>query len=569
MSKLITLTKVVRKCSSQNYALNKENNKNLSVSRALNTGGKIILYVFLLLGAGLICWMLSMLAYSAAPSIAAEGIMPDAAAFVFFICQLLIFLICTPQIMSLFFLSNDISAYMHMPIKPSQLVGAKLFSVLPTGYIITACSALPVSVGALAALGASPMRYVTAVLACALLPVLPIVYISTLSIILMHLCKNFKKKETIVTVITYGISFLAVIVSFLPRIMSGSGDTEMTDEQLAGGLADLLKHNGFLKWVFPTDAFSGTAVFGGDPFGIVTAILIAAAAVALFAFIAQKFYINSAIGMKEGGSRRKKILLGSDHFKSSSVKKAFLQREKKIILRSPVFLINCLIWPVIMPFLLIASFLIGLGSSSSDIVKVVFGEQSHTLAFAPLLLAIIPAMISTVSKTTSTSLSREGSEFFVMRSMPVSAKLQLSAKYLLGFSVSLILSLPFTIGISLYFILTAGANWLLLPFAVIVSVCIAAIINDLQLFFDARNPKLYWESEETVIKKESRGLLCGLAGFLFVILLEGASVAAVFLLNIPDIAIISALSVILTAGAFVLHKAVLSHGARCMSRFEP
>lgn len=572
MNKFYSLAKVIYKCNQGNYALNKKHRES-SLSQAAGTSAKIVGYVFLGICGLAFGAMMGFMGYALAPEIDRVQASAGALSAVFILIQVLLLIMVIPMLMSLFFLSSDIDSYIHMPVKPSEIIGAKLITVLPLSYIVSAVTVLPVTVGAIAGLHLGVLRYVYAFFAFVTLPVLPVIYASVLAILLMHLCKNVKKKDTVVTVITYGIALAAVAGSLMIN-MSTRNLSEADDLDMAMGIANFASAMSWTAWIFPTNFFSAGAVADGNMLYMLASLGIAAAAVLIFMWIAERFYIGSALGMNENGrkSAKRKGMEKKDFYSRSQIK-SFAAKERNMIFRSPVYLINCFLWPLLIPIVMFVSFVIGLtdsGASSVDffLSGALAEEPLHFAVFAPVICAFPAVLVAMMSKVTSTCISREGVSFFMMKSLPISYKKQLAVKSGFGLRVSLLLSFPFTALLACFFVFYGGLHWMVLPFALLLSFFAVFLINDFQLLFEVRNPKLFWQSEEMVVR-EMRGRIGGLIGIAVLGVLAAIGAFCAFLCRLPDFAVLSVLTVLLAAPALVFHRFVTAYGQKSLMSLEP
>lgn len=571
MNKFFSLAKVIYKCNQGNYALNKKR-KESPLNQAAGTGAKIIGYIFLGICGLIFGVIMGVMGYALAPEIQRAQASAEALSAVFILVQAFLLIMVIPMIMSLFFLSTDIDSYIHMPIKPSSIIGAKLITVLPVAYIVSAVTVLPVAFGAVAGLHLGVLHYVLAFFAFVTLPVLPVIYAAVLSIILMHLCKNVKKKDTIVTVITYGIALVAVAGSLIIN-MSTRNLSDTNDIDMAMSIASFASAISWASWIFPTNFFSAGAVTDGNILYMLAALCIAAAAILIFLWIAERFYIGSALGMNENGrqsGRRKGI--GKKDFYTRSQAKSFAAKERKMIFRSPVYLINCFLWPLLIPIIMIVSSAISITDSGESIEFFISGalaeESMHFMVFAPLICVFPAVLVAMMSKVTSTCISREGTSFFMMKSLPISYKKQLAVKSGFGLRVSLVLSFPFAVLLAFFFVFYGGLNWLVLPFTLLLVFFVVLLINDFQLFFEVRNPKLFWQSEEMVVR-EMRGRIGGLIGLAVLGVLAVLGAVSAFLFHLPDLAVLLILTLLIAVPAVIFHRFVVVFGQKNLMSFEP
>lgn len=140
--------------------------------------------------------------------------------------------------------------------------------------------------------------------------------------------------------------------------------------------------------------------------------------------------------------------------------------------------------------------------------------------FLPLpidIVALIPFAIASVfcmMTTTSTSISMEGKNWWIVKSLPLSVKNILDAKILMN----LLLMLPFYLLSELLLVFALKPDvweflWLvLIPAAMILFSCVYGITINLHF------PVLEWESEVSVVKQSASAVLGGMGGFVLAIL---------------------------------------------------
>ena len=114
----------------------------------------------------------------------------------------------------------------------------------------------------------------------------------------------------------------------------------------------------------------------------------------------------------------------------------------------------------------------------------------------------------------ATSISMEGKDIWILKSLPLTTKAVLDAKILMN----LLLFLPFYILAEILLFLALrpgglGGVWLVvIPAAIILFSCVYGITIDLHF------PVLDWEDEVRVVKQSASALLGGMGGFLLAFL---------------------------------------------------
>ncbi|MBQ7858506.1 MAG: hypothetical protein IJ347_00005, partial [Faecalibacterium sp.] len=191
--------------------------------------------------------------------------------------------------------------------------------------------------------------------------------------------------------------------------------------------------------------------------------------------------------------------------RQTSVVVALCRREWKRYLSSGVYLTNTIIGPVLGTALSVAVWLGGVE------------KLMPSLPLAVDLGELIPFLIAGTFCTmppSAVSLSMEGRQWWIVKSLPLSGKTILDAKLLMN----LTLELPFYLLSEFVLIMALRPDfvqliWLLvIPAVLILFCCVFGLSVNLRL------PLLQWNSEAEVVKQSASALLGGLGGLLMAIL---------------------------------------------------
>jgi ABC-2 type transport system permease protein len=121
-------------------------------------------------------------------------------------------------------------------------------------------------------------------------------------------------------------------------------------------------------------------------------------------------------------------------------------------------------------------------------------------------------LIATVNTTVSTSMSREGKQFYLMRVYPLAAKKQIFAKFLMGYSVVAITIAVMTAIIAVLLPLPPVTILTAMALGFIASVAPTA----LSLIPDVIKPKLEWNTETEAIKQNMNTLIAMVVGLAYI-----------------------------------------------------
>lgn len=505
-------------------------------------------------------------AYALLAPIGQEGI---ALEFAFFTGSLMSLILGFPMIISVFYMTGDVEKLLYLPLHSWQIVAAKFTVSLVYTYMTSLYFLCPFLVGYGISAGAGVLYWINALLAVIFVPVMPLVYSGLFSMILMRVFKRAKNKDflSVISVL------LTLVFAFgLSSITSGMGDMsgEAMVELLMRGRNSLM---GFMNGIFPSLRFLEKGVAEGSLLSMLIFLGITAAAVVVFLLIAEKLYFSGAMGMRETTARRKAVSEKESRKlnRRKSARKAYLQKELKLLFRTPIYFMNCAMLVFLWPLLVLIPMAVSFGKNGLDMMELFLMIDFKSKAacavvlFVVLCISLASGMFNYVA---GTAISREGKNFTFMKVIPVPYKTQLQAKLLSALSVGVGGTTLYCIIILFVLIIGFGLPaWTLVP-SVIGSILANLIQCLIQLFMDLFHPKLNWESEQQAVKQNMNvifGMLLNMAA--------GAGLAIlIFWLNkvlaLPVMAFSGIVCIVLAVLAFGLYEAVMAYGIRQIGNME-
>ena len=150
--------------------------------------------------------------------------------------------------------------------------------------------------------------------------------------------------------------------------------------------------------------------------------------------------------------------------------------------------------------------------------EVIFSQyEYHNLALD--LIPFIFAGAFCMMNTTATSISLEGKNWWILKSLPLTTKEILDAKILMN----LILYLPFFIVSQIFLILALTPNLLDLLWLVLIPTCLILLSCVLGISINLKFPVFNWKNEVSIVKQSTSSLFTGMGGLfisiIFIILL--------------------------------------------------
>ena len=242
---------------------------------------------------------------------------------------------------------------------------------------------------------------------------------------------------------------------------------------------------------------------------------------------------------KAGHTKRKNIIKAA---KAQSQDAALLQKEFKRLAASAVYMLNCSLGTLIM--IAMAVVCLVKGQYVVDMITKTPGLPDGVLIIGACIAVCAAASMNDL---TAPSISLEGKNLWIVRSLPVTSWQILRAKLRMHVILTLIPALILDI-VMLVFVtpsLVDGVMMLLIP---CLYVCLTAYIG---LAVNLKMPKLDWTSEASVVKQSMGVLVAILSNFVYIIVLV---VGYLLFGGFTGATMYLAISTALTAAAAVLFR---------------
>lgn len=441
----------------------------------------------------------------------------------FHISSLVTFLFSIFLIPSIFYFSKDSETLLALPLPPQTILSAKFSVCLVYEYAFTLIVCVPLYI-AYANNAAIGIPYILLALAIFItLPIYPLVLSSIITMLLMRFVPFFKNRDRFNMI----AGILSIILAFGFSFAMNSGtiaeDPNALTSMLTQGNNSMIS---LFSKIFPAIPFAAEALISSDALQLVYYILITCAALAVLVILGKWLYFKGAIGFSETKSSRKE-LSAKDFARVSrhSKVRTYLIKELRLLIRTPVYAINCIGMCVLMPIMLLVIFITADADVLLQQLPDITPYLDGMLPYAVLAGMASGFLFSNLNMISSTAISREGTNISFMKYIPMSLKQQLQAKVLSGILMSVI-SMLLTM-VCVYFLLPIfPLTWY---FAAAAASLITIVLgNYASLALDILHPKLVWEQEAAAVKQNMSGIVSMLAGMAMTV------VTCVLLFILPD-----------------------------------
>jgi ABC-2 type transport system permease protein len=317
-----------------------------------------------------------------------------------------------------------------------------------------------------------------------------------------------KRRELLLTF--FGILLVFGLVIGQAALMGKLAPVLGDEEAVALLLSDNIEMLRAVSRSFPPAMWAADALLQEFAAGYVPGFfgLISSAAVGLAAclLLSRRLYYKGVLAQMESLKSK------SSGFRAGSVKAggalgAFVSKEIKIILRTPVYAMNILTGTAIFPIMFAAvSFGAGGGglSSGNAAMAGLFDLLESSEGIKHLLAAAVVVMTGVMSSTgVATTFSREGRNLWLSQTVPVPARTQLFARLLAGFALTAAGS-ALSLSVLVAFV---GFTMDEAAFGAVLGLCAAVPVIAASVIPDALRPKRKWNSESEAIKQNLNSIL--------------------------------------------------------------
>ncbi len=434
---------------------------------------------------------------------------------------------------------RDYDLQMSLPIRTGTLIASRILVL----YILNALFVLAVMVpaGVAYAIIAQPaaLFYPFFILTFLAIPLLPIIIATVIGTLIAVAASRVKRKSGLSVVLTVA-AFMVFMIVWM-TFWTNSGDI-MLDFADVGDMV-----NGVVTSVYPLAALYGNAVGSYDVLSLLLFLLISFGAFAVFTAVVAKLFkrLNTSITTTRAAGDYKMTEL-----RTQSPKKALYQRELKRYFSSSQYVLNTAVGPlllVVVAIILLVSGVDGLGTYAD-----IPGFDYFLTVNAPLAIAFFLALGS----TTAVSVSLEGKNLWIVRSLPVDTRLVLKAKL----NVSLVLYIPTIAVCGTLFNLALSPQPLYAVMTYALPLAYGLFIALFGLKANLDSPNFDWTNEVTVIKQSKPTLLTLLVGVVLV------AVPAIFAAMAGPFVIVIAFAAV-TALDILLYRSLMTKGAAQFERF--
>lgn len=499
----------------------------------------IVLLLSIILGGGTLVVLYSLLLLGVFIGGQAIGHPEIVLTLSFMTSQLMILFFGIFYIMSVFYFSKDMNILLPLPLKASEVLGAKFIVVLVSEYLI----ALPMLIPGLVIYGtgswAGILYWLKGLILILTVPILPLAIAAIFVILLMRFVNLRNSKDLLVVIGSlFGLS-LGLGINLIAQNLPEGNEEEFIKNLIESnsGLIDAIGKR-FPPSLWATRGLSSPDFRGWAYFFLFLGV--SAAFLALLVWLGNHFFYKGYLSGQE--SRRKNKVISIEDMakgtsKSSAPIIALFWREWRLFIRTPIYAMNGLAGMIILPIFMFMPLM----TKGEELQELMVYVRDPEYASIVVLIALgVMIFASSMNMISCTSISREGPTFWISKMIPVLPRDQILAKLLHSTCISFIGLI--LMAIPLYFVLHIAPIRLLL--LTLLALLANGLINILGLMVDILRPKLEWNDPQEAMKQNLNVFFSLLLSWIVIGVLGVISVILI-LSNIPEAWVYSILAIVI------------------------
>ncbi len=413
----------------------------------------------------------------------------------FLAVQVLTLVMGISMVISIFYFSEDLTHLVPLPVGAGAIVASKFLVILAGEYVTALIIIAPAVIAYTPLAAANPWYWVGLVLAFLLAPVLPLALASIAGLFLMRLI-NRRHRDILMVVTSIVLVILIMSVQFLFTNTVAKQDPAYVMRLLSEKMGLMKAVGGYFPpslWAGETVALAGT-VAGGKAFLLLAGVSILSLMVV--AVVGERLFFKGLIGGQEVAAKRRSV--GARELavqaRSGSVVAALFWREWKLFMRVPIFVMNGFMASVIVPVVAVFPIMSeagGLGQALALLRGSPLAAEITVLAAAGII-----AFLGSLNTTGSTSLSREGKNFWISKVIPVRPVQQVQAKLLFSLVAAVISAAP----VVLAYAVAARASLFNILVVTVLGTLASLVGLIIGLVFDMTRPYFKWTNPQQAVK---------------------------------------------------------------------
>ena len=403
--------------------------------------------------------------------------------------------------MNVFYFSKENENILPLPIKPKELILAKVFQMLVVEDFIVLIMGIPYFVLYMILCDMGILFLLRSLFLISIIPIISICVVTFIMMILTSINKQLRNKDML-QFLNIGLVFLII---FITTQLAGF-EENFTSEDLGNYLQSnetMVALNSEMPLLFKCVV---DFCIGDKPItNLCPILLFIGIVVFLFVNLSKGIYIKTLTKINTSTSSRSIKSKTGLIFKKKNKSSAYVLKEIKILFRNPIFFLQCVLPSLLIPVIMIAPFLSQIESINLNEIRNFFTTFDLKIdSFLICAFIIGLQLLSIFIYIAVTAFSREGTNAVFAKYIPISFEKQITYKIIPNVIFASIW--PIIIGILVKYLIPTINIWIVV-LALMATVILNIIFSYIGILIDLKRPKLIWETEYAVVKNNMNMLI--------------------------------------------------------------
>lgn len=402
--------------------------------------------------------------------------------------------------------SKDKDLLLSFPLKTKEIVIAKILDMYIISLILSFIVTIPTFVVYIYNIEPSLLFIVISFISLFFIPIVPMIIGGLFGYIIARTTPKSNKKNIIEILLSFILIFGIILIQF--------NMNNILNKLISNG--DII--NKIIKYVSYPSYLLNDALMNGNALSFIYFVLINVCLLYIFVSIINKTYLKLISKSSEFNVSNKKE---KQELKSHSLMKTLIMKESNKFISSPIYITNSIFGIVILFVVSCATFFI----DKNEIINSI--GLSTNISIIHIIIFLYIFSIGTTNITAS-SISIEGSKFWILKSLPIKEKEIIYSKILF----SIILVAPVVVLSSIMLYISLGLSIIELLLLIIFSILYALVIAKFGMLINLKFPKMDAINEQVVVKQSMSSFISTMTPMFLSFILVGAFQGSKIFINL-------------------------------------
>ncbi len=382
--------------------------------------------------------------------------------------------------------AKDNDLLLSMPIKPYKIIISRVVGVCAFGWLFESVIMIPALIVRFTVVKVYPLTVVCSVITYLIMAVLITALSCLLGFLVAVISAKFKNKSFVTVILS--LAFIVAYYYFFSKATGILGSLVAKNEKVAKSIKG---------WLYPF------YLLGNGAEGNVVSLLLFFGITLLLLLIVAFLLSKTFTGIATKSETNDKKTYSDKSIKVSGLEATLLKKEFKHYIGSAVYMLNCSLGTFVVPVMAVCAVI-----WKQKLREVIYMSGIKS-GFIPIIALTIVIAVLSMNDLTAPSISLEGKNLWILKSMPVDTRKIFRSKI----NMQLILTTPVAVLLTVCMAFVLDLNFSTAVYMVCAIIVYTFLWAHFGLFVNLKMPNLEWTNEVIPIKQSLSVIIVLLGGF--------------------------------------------------------